>query len=323
MATLVTRKALASSVEFSQGSRKVLLGKNYLPLISGVISAVSVRPIAPIGVRNSKAFNNAAISQGYRGADKILEAAKDTLNLATSKGLLVQQGVSYGINGDFMAIAESIVDFVNNSEEFAVKDVKSAKGKGKGRKPGPRKTGEKASKNVKFRVGEDGKLVRLTRGKPSPFWMIVEAPETAEGQDNSPDFKVLQEPREEGEKPVKSKGSSPKAKAATSKGISEEAVAALVATQVAEITKDFKGEIAGLTALVKTLIDKVNFQSREIVSLSSKLDALASKPAESQAKPEAVKKAKDSRKAKEDAKLAAMADLSEISEEMANIVTTL
>ncbi len=176
---------------------------------------------------------------------------------------------------------------------------------------------------MKFRVGEDGKLVRLTRGKPSPFWLIVEAPETAEGQDNSPDFKVLQEPREEGEKPVKSKGSSPKAKAATSKGISEEAVAALVASQVTETVADLKKDIYDLTALVKTLIDKVNFQSGEIVSLSSKLDALASKPAESQAKPEAVKKAKDSRKAKEDAKLAAMADLSEISEEMANIVTTL
>lgn len=321
MTTLVSRKVMASSVEFSQGNRKVLLSKNLLPLISGVISAVSQRPIAAFGVRNSKAFNSAAISQGYRGADKILEAAKDTLSLATSKGILVQTGVSYGINGDFRAIAESVVDFVNNSEEFAVKASKVSKAKGNGRKPGPRKTGEKAKKVVKFRVDEDGKLVRLTRGKPSPFWMIVEAPETAEGSEMSNDFKVVQQPADPAEKAVKSKGSASKAKAAKSKGISQEELSALVASQVTEIKEDLTRQIYELTGLVKSLIDKVNFQSNEIVKLSAKLDkpvvAEAAKPAESKAK------SSDSRKAKEDAKLAAMADLSEISEEMANIVTSL
>ena len=321
MATRVSRNVMASSVEFTQGNRKVLLSKNLLPLISGVISAVSARPIAAFGVRNSKAFNSAAISQGYRGADKILEAAKDTLNLATSKGILVQNGVSYGINGDFRAIAESVVDFVNNSEEFAVKDAKSAKGKGKGRKPGPRKTGEKASKIKKFRVDDDGKLVRLTRGKPSPFWMIVEAPETAEGSEMSNDFKVVQQPADPAEKAVKSKGSASKAKVAKSKGISEEELSALVASQVTEITADLTGKVESLTSLVKSLIDKVNFQSNEIVKLSAKLDKLtASEPAKVA---ESKAKSSDSRKAKEDAKLAAMADLSEISEEMANIVTSL
>lgn len=327
MATRVSRNVMASSVEFSQGNRKVLLSKNLLPLISGVISAVSERPIAAFGVRNSKAFNSAAISQGYRGADKILEAAKDTLNLATSKGILVQNGVSYGINGDFRAIAESVVDFVNNSEEFSVKEAKVSKAKGNGRKAGPRKTGEKAKKVVKFRVDDDGKLVRLTRGKPSPFWLIVEAPENSEGlaldglSESANDYKVLQEPADPAEKAVKSKGSSPKAKAATSKGISEEAVAALVASQVTETVADLTGKVESLTSLVKSLIDKVNFQSNEIVKLSAKLDKLtASEPAKVA---ESKAKSSDSRKAKEDAKLAAMADLSEISEEMANIVTSL
>lgn len=321
MATRVSRNVMASSVEFSQGNRKVLLSKNLLPLISGVISAVSERPIAAFGVRNSKAFNSAAISQGYRGADKILEAAKDTLNLATSKGILVQNGVSYGINGDFRAIAESVVDFVNNSEEFSVKEAKVSKAKGKGRKPGPRKTGEKAKKVVKFRVDEAGKLVRLTRGKPSPFWMIVEAPETAEGSEMSKDFKVVQQPADPAEKAVKSKGSASKAKVAKSKGISEEELSALVASQVTEIKADLTGQIYELTGLVKSLIDKVNFQSNEIVKLSAKLDKLtASEPAKVA---ESKAKSSDSRKAKEDAKLAAMADISEISDEMANIVTSL
>jgi phenylpyruvate tautomerase PptA (4-oxalocrotonate tautomerase family) len=321
MATRVSRNVMASSVEFTQGNRKVLLSKNLLPLISGVISAVSERPIAAFGVRNSKAFNSAAISQGYRGADKILEAAKDTLNLATSKGILVQNGVSYGINGDFRAIAESVVDFVNNSEEFSVKEAKVSKAKGNGRKAGPRKTGEKAKKVVKFRVDEAGKLVRLTRGKPSPFWMIVEAPETAEGSEMSNDFKVVQQPADPAEKAVKSKGSASKAKVAKSKGISEEELSALVASQVTEITADLTGKVESLTSLVKSLIDKVNFQSNEIVKLSAKLDKLtASEPAKVA---ESKAKSSDSRKAKEDAKLAAMADLSEISEEMANIVTSL
>jgi len=321
MATRVSRNVMASSVEFSQGNRKVLLSKNLLPLISGVISAVSERPIAAFGVRNSKAFNSAAISQGYRGADKILEAAKDTLNLATSKGILVQNGVSYGINGDFRAIAESVVDFVNNSEEFSVKEAKVSKAKGKGRKPGPRKTGEKAKKVVKFRVDDDGKLVRLTRGKPSPFWMIVEAPETAEGSEMSNDFKVVQQPADPAEKAVKSKGSASKAKVAKSKGISEEELSALVASQVTEITADLTGKVESLTSLVKSLIDKVNFQSNEIVKLSAKLDKLtASEPAKVA---ESKAKSSDSRKAKEDAKLAAMADLSSISEDFGNIVTQL
>ncbi len=61
---------------------------------------------------------------------------------------------------------------------------------------------------------------------------------------------------------------------------------------------------------------KVDFQTNEIVKLSKQLEGKAKSPV-------SKKKNEDSRKAKEDAKLKAMADLSSISEEFANIVTKL
>jgi len=92
-------------------------------------------------------------------------------------------------------------------------------------------------------------------------------------------------------------------------------------SEVLEMLTKMQNEIIRTRQLCNLLKDKVDFQSNEIVKLSSKLDKLTAakpaKPAESKAK------SSDSRKAKEDAKLAAMADLSGISEEMANIVTQL
>jgi len=304
----VTRNIMNSSVEFVQGNHKVLLSNKHLPLVSAVISAVSERPLVPFGIRQYKGFISAANSQGYKGNDKVLQCAKDTLGLAEGKSLLVKQGASYGISGDFRAIADDIVNFVSNSADFKQKEAKVANTKASGRKAGSGKakaaTAEKSSKSAKFRVGDDGNLVRLTRGKPSPFWMIVEAPETAEGSGLSPDYKVLQQPAVKEEKAAKSKGS---AKAPKAKGISQDEVAALVASQVTEITKDLTAKVDVLTELVKSLISKVDAltvpQAAKSVNTKAKQD--------------------DDKKAKEDAKIAALADISSISEEFGVIVTSL
>ena len=198
---------------------------------------------------------------------------------------------------------------------------------------------KKSNKLKKFRVGDDGTLVRLSRGKPSPFWTIVQAPENAEGMvaglaNDIEGFKVIQQAGEKTEKVNKPR------KSAKAKGISTEEVAAMVTSQVAEIIKDLptgnvnvdqtqvlemltkmQNEIITVRQVCNLLKTKVDFQSNEIVKLSSKLDKLtATKPAKSST---SKKKTEDSRKAKEDAKLAAMADLSSISEEFANIVTKL
>ena len=194
---------------------------------------------------------------------------------------------------------------------------------------------KKSNKLKKFRVDDDGILVRLSRGKPSPFWTIVQAPENAEGMvaglaKDSEGFKVIQEAGEKTEKVNKPR------KSAKAKGISTEEVAAMVTSQVAEIVKDLpvgnvnvdmtevlemltkmQNEIITVRQVCNTLKTKVDFQTNEIVKLSSKLDKLTAKS------PVSKKKNEDSRKAKEDAKLKAMADLSSISEEFANIVTKL
>ena len=328
----VNVKVLPSSVIFSQGSHEVTLSKKHLPLVSGVISAISERGLAPMGIARKKAFTSLAIPLGYKGRNKLLDCAKDSADLAAGKGLVVKSGMIYKACEDKQAIAERIVHFVNDSDDFDKASDKVAKSGGK-------RVAKKSSKIKKFRVSDDGKLIRLTRGKPSPFWMIVEAPETAEGSTlekakDSEGFKVVREPAEKTEK-VKA----PR-KSAKSKGVSADEVAAIVATQVAEIVKalpagetsndqsevlemltKMQNEIIRTRQLCNLLKDKVDFQSNEIVKLSSKLDKLTAakpaKPAESKAK------SSDSRKAKEDAKLAAMADLSGISEEMANIVTQL
>jgi hypothetical protein len=324
----VSVKVLPSSVIFSQGNQEVTLSKKHLPLVSGVISATCDRGMAPFGIARTKAFTSLAIPQGYKGRNKLLEIAKDSAEFAASKGLVVKSGTIFKACEAKRAIAEKIVAFVNDSDDFG-------KATGKVAKSGGKRVAKKANKVRKFRVGGGTKLVRLTRGKPSPFWMIVQAPENVEGLTlekarDSEGFKVIQEPAEKTEK-VKAPRKSTK-----SKGISTEEVAAMVASQVTEIVKDLpvakgsvdmtevlemltkiQNELITTRQLCNMLKTKADFQSNEIVKLSSKLDKMTAKS------PTSKKKDEDSRKAKEDAKLAAMADLSSISEEFGNIVTQL
>jgi len=324
----VSVKVLPSSVIFSQGNQEVTLSKKHLPLVSGVISATCDRGMAPFGIARTKAFTSLAIPQGYKGRNKLLEIAKDSAEFAASKGLVVKSGTIFKACETKRAIAEKIVHFVNDSDDFK-------KASGKVAKSGGKREAKKANKIRKFRVDDDGKLVRLTRGKPSPFWCIVQAPENAEGlmlgkAKDSEGFKVVQEPAEKTEKVKASR------KSAKSKGISTEEVAAMVTTQVAEIVKDLpvgqgsvdmtevlemltkiQNELITTRQLCNMLKQKADFQSNEIVKLSSKLDKMTAKS------PTSKKKSEDSRKAKEDAKLAAMADLSSVSDELANIVTQL
>jgi len=322
--------SLPSSVIFTQGKREVTVGRNHLPLISGVISAVytAKRGIAPMGIARTKAFTSLAIPQGYKGRNNLLDCAKDSAQLAAGKKLIEKNGMIFKGSDDYRMIAEAIVDYVNKSNDFKKADAKTAKSGGK-------RVAKKSNKLKKFRVGDDGKLVRLTRGKPSPFWTIVQAPENAEGltltkAKDSEGFKLVQEAGEKIEKVNKPR------KSAKAKGISTEEVAAMVTSQVAEIVKDLpvgnvnvdmtevlemltkmQNEIITVRQVCNSLKTKVDFQSNEIVKLSSKLDKLTAKS------PVSKKKNEDSRKAKEDAKLKAMADLSSISEEFGNIVTQL
>jgi hypothetical protein len=330
----VSVKVLPSSVIFSQGNQEVTLSKKHLPLVSGVISATCDRGMAPFGIARTKAFTSLAIPQGYKGRNKLLEIAKDSAELAAGKGLVVKSGTIFKACEAKRAIAEKIVHFVNDSDDFK-------KASGKVAKSGGKRVAKKANKVRKFRVDDDSKLIRLSRGKPSPFWMIVQAPENVEGltlekAKDSEGFKVVQEPAEKTEK-VKAPRKSAKAK-----GISTEEVAAMVTTQVAEIVKDLpvgqgsvdmtevlemltkiemltkmQNELIATRQLCNMLKQKADFQSNEIVKLSSKLDKMTAKS------PTSKKKDEDSRKAKEDAKLAAMADLSSVSDELANIVTQL
>ena len=323
--------SLPSSVIFTQGKREVTVGRNHLPLISGVISAVYTAKgggMGAMGIARTKAFTSLAIPQGYKGRNNLLDCAKDSAQLAAGKRLIEKSGMIFKGSDDYRMIAEAIVDFVNKSKDFKKADAKVAKSGGK-------RVAKKSNKLKKFRVGDDGKLVRLTRGKPSPFWTIVQAPENAEGltltkAKDSEGFKLVQEAGEKTEKVNKPR------KSAKAKGISTEEVAAMVTSQVAEIVKDLpvgnvnvdmtevlemltkmQNEIITVRQVCNTLKTKVDFQSNEIVKLSSKLDKLTAKS------PVSKKKNEDSRKAKEDAKLKAMADLSSISEEFANIVTKL
>jgi len=321
--------ALPSSVIFTQGKREVTVGRNHLPLISGVISAVytAKRGIAPMGIARTKAFTSLAIPAGYKGRNNLLDCAKDSAQLAAGKRLIEKSGMIFKSSDDYRMIAEAIVDYVNKSNDFKKADAKTAKSGGK-------RVAKKSNKLKKFRVGDDGKLVRLTRGKPSPFWTIVQAPENAEGltltkAKDSEGFKLVQEAGEKTEKINKPR------KSAKAKGISTEEVAAMVTSQVAEIVKDLpvgnvnvdmtevlemltkmQNEIITVRQVCNTLKTKVDFQTNEIVKLSKQLEGKAKSPV-------SKKKNEDSRKAKEDAKLKAMADLSSISEEFGNIVTQL
>ena len=303
----VNVKVLPSSVIFSQGNQEVTLSKKHLPLISGVISATSERPLGAVGIARKKAFTSLAIPQGYKGRNKLLEIAKDSAEMAVNKGLIAKSGMIFKSCETKRAIAERIVHFVNDSDDFKKATAKVAKSGGK-------RVGKKSNKVKKFRLDEAGKLVRLSRGKPSPFWCIVQAPENAEGltlekAKDSEGFKVLQEASEKTAK-VKAPRKSAKAK-----GISTEEVAAMVTAQVAEIVKDLP--VAAAPVDLTEVLEMLTKMQAEIASVSAKLDKLTAKS------PTSKKKDKDSRKAKEDAKLLAMADLSNVSEEMANIVTQL
>lgn len=308
----VIRKVMASSVSFSQDNREVIVGNKHLPLVSAVISAVSDRPLVAFGVRNHKGFISAANSAGYKGADKILNCAKDTLAFAAGKSLLVKDGSTYGINEEFREVADSIVDYVGKSTDSKQKEDKVVNSKGKGgRKPGKQPQANKSKDLKRFRVDEDGSLVRLTRGKPSPFWTIVLAAESAEGQKAIGDdgkvkgFEVVQVAAEREDKPAKAKAKSAGAgKAAKSKGISEDDINALVVAQVCEYTRDLSVKLDSLTDLVKSLIAKVD-------SLQG-VQATVSQPLSD-----------DSEKAIADAKLEAVEDMRKVSEEFASICTTL
>ena len=322
--------ALPSSVIFTQGKREVTVGRNHLPLISGVISAVYTakgRGLGALGIARTKAFTSLAIPAGYKGRNNLLDCAKDSAQLAAGKRLIEKDGTIFSGSDDYRMIAEAIVDFVNKSKDFKKADAKTAKSGGK-------RVAKKSNKLKKFRVGDDGTLVRLSRGKPSPFWTIVQAPENAEGMvaglaNDIEGFKVIQEAGEKTEKVNKPR------KSAKAKGISTEEVAAMVTSQVAEIVKDLpvgnvnvdmtqvlemltkmQNEIIVTRQVCNSLKTKVDFQTNEIVKLSKQLEGKAKSPV-------SKKKNEDSRKAKEDAKLKAMADLSSISEEFANIVTKL
>ena len=322
--------SLPSSVIFTPGKREVTVGRNHLPLISGVISAVYTAKgngLGSMGIARTKAFTSLAIPQGYKGRNNLLDCAKDSAQLAAGKKLIEKNGMIFKGSDDYRMIAEAIVDYVNKSNDFKKADAKTAKSGGK-------RVAKKSNKLKKVRGGDDGKVVRLTRGKPSPFWTIVQAPENAEGltltkAKDSEGFKLVQEAGEKIEKVNKPR------KSAKAKGISTEEVAAMVTSQVAEIVKDLpvgnvnvdmtevlemltkmQNEIITVRQVCNALKTKVDFQTNEIVKLSKQLEGKAKSPV-------SKKKNEDSRKAKEDAKLKAMADLSSISEEFANIVTKL
>ena len=295
--------ALPSSVIFSQGKREVTVGRNHLPLISGVISAVYTANggVGALGIARTKAFTSLAIPAGYKGRDNLLECAKDSAQLAAGKKLIQKSGMVFTGSDDYRRIAEAIVDFVNKSKDFKKADVKKTKT--------GMKVNKKSNKLKKFRITEDGKLSRLGRGKPSPFWTIVQAPETAQdsdafGEDGKilKDFKVVQRAAD---KATRVKTSRKSAKSEDILALQTE-VKELRET-LAEILDVVKGNAKLLESLKKApKVKKAKVPSK----LSEIVEKMPKVPTEA-------------KKAKEDAKVAAMADLSSISEEFGNIVTQL
>jgi hypothetical protein len=298
----VTINALPSSVIFSQGKREVTVGRNHLPLISGVISAVYTAKgsgIAPMGIARNKAFTSLAIPAGYKGRDKLLGCAKDSAGLAAGKKLVARNGSLFKSSDDFRDIALAVVKFVNDSKDFKKVKVKTTK------------TGVKAKKGnnlKKFRVDENGKLVRLSRGKPSPFWTIVEAPENAQDSDAfgengkiAKGFKVLRKASNKVERVKTSR------KAANSKQI------LALETEVTELRETLAKILAVVEGNAKLL---ESIKNPTLEDTKAKVKAF-------------VKKAKDSKKLKveektnDSAKLEAMSDLVNDNADMANIVTQL
>jgi len=278
----VSINVLPSSVIFSQGKREVTVGKNHLPLISGVISAVYTAKggqLASMGIARNKAFTSLAIPAGYKGRDKLLDCAKNSAGLAAGKKLVSRAGSLFKSSDDFRDIAEAVVAFVKNSKEFKSVKVKMTK------------TGAKAKKgnnNKKFRVTEDGKLERLSRGKPSPFWTIVEAPETAQGSDAFGEdgkilkgFKVLRKASEKTERVTKTR------KAANSKQI--------LALEV---------EVTELRETLAEILKVVKGNAKLLESIKNPTDA------DRNAKVKAfVKKVKDSKKLSKDSTMAEVAEI--------------
>ena len=291
----VNVNALPSSVIFSQGKREVTIGRNHLPLVSGVISAVYTAKsgVGALAIARTKAFTSLAIPAGYKGRDTLLECAKDSAQFTAGKKLVVKSGMVFKGSDDYRAIAEAVVNFVNNSKDIAKADVKKTK---KGMK-----VNKKSNKLKKFRITDDGKLSRLGRGKPSPFWTIVEAPETAQdsdafGEDGkiAKGFKVL---RKASDKVERVKNSRKSAK-------SEDILA-------------LKVEVAELRETLAKILAVVEGNAKLLESLN--------KPT----KTTKVRKAKDSMESKakektnDSAKLEAMSDLVNDNADMANIVTQL
>jgi hypothetical protein len=310
----VSINVLPSSVIFSQGKREVTVGKNHLPLISGVISAVYTAKscgLAPMGIARNKAFTSLAIPAGYKGRDKLLGCAKDSASLAAGKKLVARNGSLFKNSDDFRDIALAVVKFVNDSKDFKKVKVKTTK------------TGVKAKKgnnNKKFRVTEDGKLERLSRGKPSPFWTIVEAPENAQGSDAygengkiAKGFKVLRKASEKTERVTKTR------KAANSKQI--------LALE-AEVT-ELRETLAKILAVVEgnaKLLESLNKPAKTTKVRKAKDSKKLSKDSTMTEVAEIVKERvakKNPNLVKDSAKMEAMSDLVNDNAEMANIVTQL
>jgi len=310
----VSINVLPSSVIFSQGKREVTVGKNHLPLISGVISAVYTAKgsgIAPMGIARNKAFTSLAIPAGYKGRDKLLGCAKDSAGLAAGKKLVARNGSLFKSSDDFRDIALAVVKFVNDSKDFKKVKVKTTK------------TGVKAKKGnnlKKFRVDENGKLVRLSRGKPSPFWTIVEAPENAQdsdafGEDGkiAKGFKVLRKASDKVERVTKTR------KVANSKQI------LALQTEVTEL-RETLAEILDVVKGNAKLLESLNKPAKTTKVRKAKDSKKLSKDSTPAEVAEIVKERvakKNPNLVKDSAKMEAMNDLVNDNADMANIVTQL
>ena len=310
----VSVNALPSSVIFSQGKREVTVGRNHLPLISGVISAVYTAKgsgIAPMGIARNKAFTSLAIPAGYKGRDKLLDCAKDSAQLAAGKKLVARNGSLFKNSDDFRDIALAVVKFVNDSKEFKKVKVKTTK---KGVKA------KKGNDNKKFRVDENGKLVRLSRGKPSPFWTIVEAPENAQGSDAfgedgkiAKGFKVLRKASDKVERVKTSR------KSASSKQI------LALETEVSELRETLAKILAVVEGNAK-LLESLNKPAKTTKVRKAKDSKKLSKDSTPAEVAEIVKERvakKHPNLVKDSAKMEAMSDLVNDNADMANIVTQL
>jgi len=236
---------MKSSVEFSNDSSKVLLSKSHLPLVSGVISACSASrggKLAAIGIARADAFTSLAVPAGYKSRSELVDIAKQTCQLAAGKGLLVQSGPTWVVNSEVSDLTDAIVEFVKDSDEFD-----SVKVDNKAKAVKVKKAGN-SSNLKKFKVDtENGNvLVRLGRGKPSPYWTIVMAPEGSEGKKVNDSMKVHQTAAD----PEQRQSASVSRKAATSQALESvnETNAKLVS-----LVEALTAKVDALTAMVAKL----------------------------------------------------------------------